>query len=83
MTYYWMSFVDPNRECPRCPGKAEHLGCLVVESDSIENAVRKAWIIGQNPGGEIAIATPPDPNWQPPAGLPIDRLMSEEEARQW
>jgi hypothetical protein len=47
MTFFWLSFCDPKK-----PDDG-FLGACVVEADSFPAAVKKAWRLGINPGGEV------------------------------
>ena len=49
MTYYWLSFKDPDK-----PQGQQFLGACAVEADSLEVAIMRAWQLGINPGGEVA-----------------------------
>lgn len=48
MAWRYLSFTDPAR-----PKGQQWLGALIIEADGIEDAVTRAWTIGQNPGGEV------------------------------
>ena len=72
--YYWLSFVDSEK-----PEGERFIGATIVRSDCIENAIRKAWWLRINPGGEVmGIQIPPEqeamikPGWE-------NRLISQAE----
>lgn len=44
---YWLSFADMTR-----PHGQRFLGACVVDADDMLTAVRQAWALGCNPGGE-------------------------------
>lgn len=74
----WLSFADPTR-----PTGRQFLGAAIVRADRIITAVRRAHALGINPGGEVMSM------WIDPAmarslsfKLPIERLLSPEEARE-
>ena len=67
----WLSFCDPDK--PK--GKA-FLGVAIVEADDNISAVRAAWDLGINPGGEVLIC---DCDQDIPQYY-RNRLLSKEEA---
>jgi hypothetical protein len=66
---WWLSFIDEDR-----PVGDKFLGVCVVRANDMLAAVQKAWDLGINPGGEVAMAKiakiPPDC---------INRLMQKNE----
>lgn len=46
--WWWLSFCDP----ARAQGD-QFLGACIVEGRTIPDAVRQAWRVGSNPGGEV------------------------------
>jgi len=50
MTWYYLSFADASR-----PKGEQFLGGLVIEAANAEDAPMLAWLIGENPGGEVLI----------------------------
>lgn len=69
---WWLSFVDPDiaatipREEQR-PGGPSFLGATVVQAPDAQSAVRMAWALGTNPGGEVGIFGP----------LPVEAVGAE------
>jgi hypothetical protein len=61
--------VDNNR-----PLGQRHLGCCIVSAASIVEAVRVAWRLGCNPGGEVAGC-----EVEPPSPAMIGRLLTKAE----
>lgn len=47
--WWWLSFVDPDR-----PEGDRFLGACIVEGTDLGAAVQTAWMLGCNPGGEVA-----------------------------
>ena len=45
---FWLSFVDRAR-----PAGQRFLGCTVVKATDMAEAVRAAWRLGVNPGGDV------------------------------
>lgn len=80
MPYFWLSFVDPAR-----PLGTQFLGVVIVEAPGFPAAVKKAWVLCCNPGGEcqgMQLPAPPCP--AVPARyigklLSIDDLLDLEE----
>jgi hypothetical protein len=50
MTYYWLSFCDPE-----LPEGQQFIGGCLIEAEDVNDAVKKSWRRKCNPGGEIAI----------------------------
>jgi hypothetical protein len=50
MPYYWLSFASSEK-----PQGEQFLGATIVEADTPVGAVRKAWNLGINPGGQVTI----------------------------
>jgi len=72
MTLFWLSFVNPNK-----PVGEKFEGVVILEAEDGLAAVRRAWAMGLNPGGEALIAelmAPyPDTKYR-------NRLLTREEA---
>jgi hypothetical protein len=51
MPLYYLSFCDPDR-----PRGEKFLGGTIVEAPAAQNTIPLAWLLGINPGGEVAIA---------------------------
>ena len=66
---YWLSFVD------RVDDVAVNLGVAIVGGTTMNSAVRAAWCLGINPGGEVAGERIPDLRIIP-EGL-LFRLLTE------
>lgn len=65
MSLWWLSFVDPNR-----PRGRRGIGVVLVEADSFQDAMQRAWVTGCNPGGEVEGHE-----------MPIDRMPNERRVR--
>lgn len=48
MTTFWLSFCDATR-----PPGTQFLGVVLVDAESLSEAITWAWLTGCNPGGEI------------------------------
>jgi hypothetical protein len=48
MTWYWLSFVDPER-----PKGDKFVGALLIESNTFAAAIATSWLLKLNPGGEV------------------------------
>lgn len=46
--WWWLSFADK-----RLPGGQQFLGAAMVEGATLEEAIRDAWRLKINPGGEV------------------------------
>lgn len=69
MKLWWLSFAS----------ETENLGVVITEAVDIVNAVRKCWLLGINPGGQVmSLEILPDSD---EAKMPRDRLLSEKEIR--
>jgi hypothetical protein len=95
---FWLSFVDPDKSLPReqqAPGTGGFLGCAIVRVDepdvlladdgyAASCAIRRAWDLGINPGGEVGVMGPipedevPE-DWKP--YIERDTLLTAEEAK--
>ena len=73
MTHYWLSFVDNDR-----PVGQRFLGATIMEASSGEAAIEKAWLLGINPGGEVAFA-PFDEGAELPDQSWVNRLVGADE----
>ena len=72
-----MSFVDPNiKTC--CEA---FLGVVILRADDREQAIRKAHVLGINPGGEVIVSElPSDPPTPTEVLSRIGRLLARPEA---
>jgi hypothetical protein len=78
---WWLSFVDPDKSAPpdeQVPGGGGFLGVCIVEAEDPMDAVRRAWALGINPGGQVQIVGPGPQDAYPPEAL--HRLLTAEEA---
>lgn len=66
---YWLSFCDPSR-----PEGSRFVGVAVVESEGIQDAIRTAWVMGCNPGGQVQVILLPALDTLMPESA---RLLSE------
>lgn len=71
MTLWWLSFCDGDR-----PKGEQFLGVAIVEAGDVVAAVKEAWRLGINPGGEVMIL-PTNPAKTPDAIR--NRLLSKRE----
>jgi hypothetical protein len=71
---WWLSFCDASR-----PEGTQFIGAAVVRGVSLDDAVRRAWAVGCNPGGEVMAFELPEEmgtEWDAIfAGTPLDTLM--------
>jgi hypothetical protein len=74
VTYFWLSFVDDTR-----PKGEQFLGGCAVEADSVEQAIRRAWALGINPGGEVAAVQVPKHLEKNLTRYGLDRLLTKAE----
>jgi hypothetical protein len=78
---WWLSFVDTDKSAPpeeQVPGGGGFLGVVIVEADNPDTAIRRAWELGVNPGGQVQIVGPGPLDAYPPEVL--NRLLTAEEA---
>lgn len=75
MTWFYMSFVDPER-----PAGDRFVGGCYVQGASMPEALDRSWRLGINPGGEVKILELPDDKFDAlvPEG-DRERLLSREE----
>ena len=59
-------------------GAEGFLGACYVEAEEMEEAVRRTWTLGINPGGEILILGP-IPRGECPDDIVFDKLLTEAE----
>jgi len=85
MTLFWLSFCDAGR-----PKGQQFLGACNVEGGGtgdeqldIKMAVRRAWDLGCNPGGEVACARFPESVQRGVASRWVGRLLTREEAEEF
>lgn len=67
---WYLSFVD----------NSGFLGACVVEASTWKVAIRNAWELGINPGGEVVLVLIPEHAYY---NLPINRLMSRQELEEY
>lgn len=67
---WWLSFVDPHK-----PPGHRFLGVVILAGENFGEAVRNAWTLGCNPGGEVKgyQVEDVDPTW-------MNRLLDSQEA---
>jgi hypothetical protein len=78
---WWLSFVDPDktpRRAKQRPGGVSFLGVAIVQARDGIAAINRAWVLGVNPGGQVA-------TWGPIPPKTIDskwchRLLTAKEA---
>lgn len=70
MKWFWLSFADGT-----LPRGSQFLGAAVVAAHDLPGAIRVAWALGINPGGEVQIAE--IENLPPPEYR--ERLLSREQ----
>jgi hypothetical protein len=74
--WWWLSFVEPGKRS---------LGCCLVEGKDIREALRRAWALGINPGGEVMgvpLAQEVMEEHYPESGGWRERLLSPKELYQ-
>jgi hypothetical protein len=77
MAYYSLSFADPSR-----PEGQRFLGVCIVEAITFADAIRRAWELSINPGGEVqGFAVPVEFEHNIPR-IGINRLISKQELNQ-
>ena len=62
MTWWWLSFCDPDR-----PKGERFLGVAIVPGITIVDACETAWDLGINPGGQVLgteLREPPIEKWR-------------------
>lgn len=74
---WWLSFADAARTAGE-----QSLGVAIVEAADMPSAIRVAWALGRNPGGEV------QGMWVDPAqaarlsfSLPVGKLLDPAQAR--
>jgi hypothetical protein len=73
MNRYYLSFVDVET------GKDRFLGACIVEAESDVGAIRRAWELEINPGGEVMILDVPERAFD----FPLNRLMDRAELEKY
>jgi hypothetical protein len=78
MSLFYMSFCDGDM-----PKGSKFLGAVMVFAEDLQSAVLQAWVMGVNPGGEVAsmkassaVASMVDKKW-------LNRLLSKDEVDQF
>jgi len=79
---YWLSFCDPDK-----PAGEQFLGVAIVEAEpgstdreTVARAIRRAWALNINPGGEVMTTCLPDDSLHLIPATARNRLLSKEEA---
>ena len=67
--YFWLSFA----------GDKGFLGATIIESSDIKQAIKKAWKLGVNPGGEVKSLELPHPHEADLLPFVPNRLYSKAE----
>jgi hypothetical protein len=73
LSWWWLSFADPE-----LPAGRQFLGVVIVRGDSIISAVKEAWRLKINPGGQAAGVSLPDDVVPPPEFR--EKLLDRETA---
>jgi hypothetical protein len=73
MSIWWLSFVDPDK-----PVSERFLGACCVKATDADDAVKEAWALGCNPGGEV-VAFEIEEELVKERGLELGVLMDIEE----
>lgn len=55
MSYWWMSFCDPDK-----PEGTQFLGAAIIKADNHFDMMTRSWLLGLNPGGEVAFFEIPE-----------------------
>lgn len=71
--WWWLSFVDHDK-----PEGNKFLGVVIIEGETIIDAVRHAWDLNINPGGEVLAGQLEMIDTIPPEFR--ERLLSKEDA---
>ena len=71
--WWWLSFADGDR-----PKNEQFLGVAIVQARSLHEAIKAAWALGCNPGGQVMGADVPPEIGPPPEGY-AGRLLSRVE----
>lgn len=80
---WWLSFVDTTQSAPvdqQQPGMGGFLGVVIVQADTVEEAITISHLTGVNPGGQVASIGP-----LPAAAIGTKlrgRLLTADEAMQ-
>lgn len=75
--WWWMSFTDPD-----LPEGEQFLGVVLMNAESPEEALTGSWLLGLNPGGEVAMV--PFAPEDAPEGFELrERFLTPSEARSW
>lgn len=77
MSLWWLSFADAQK-----PAGEQLLGVAIVDAADLPSAIKAAWALGCNPGGQVN-GFPVDPiqHARLSTKLPVGRLLGPEEAR--
>lgn len=73
-SWWWLSFVDEDTEGPDA-----FLGACYVRATNGPLAVSRAYELGINPGGQVAIMGPGD---EPPEGVPTEKLLTRADLQE-
>jgi hypothetical protein len=74
--YWWLSFADARR-----PKGSQFLGAVLLQAYDVTGAIRAAWRLGINPGGEV-LAHPAPFTFRPRDGW-AERLLSAAECAEF
>lgn len=73
--WWWLSFADATR-----PTGTQCLGVSIVRAMSLQEAVKAAWVMDCNPGGEVFGGPALSEDGDPPAEY-ASRLLTKDEAQ--
>lgn len=78
MSLWWLSFADAER-----PAGEQLLGVAIVEGADMATAIKAAWALGCNPGGEVqGMWCDPQQLARLSFQLPTGKLLGPAEARE-
>ena len=77
MTYFYMSFCDPDK-----PKGSKFLGALVIQGSDFDQALKKSWRLDLNPGGEIMFFEVPKSFEHRVTPDLVNRLLTKEEVEE-
>lgn len=76
MRWWWLSFCDAS-----LPKGSQFLGAVLVRARDPRDAIREAWRLQVNPGGEV-LSQPAPPEFQPLPGW-AGRLLSRADCEEF
>lgn len=74
--FFWMSFCDSDK-----PKGSQFLGVILVRGVDIQDAMTNSWLMGINPGGEVAFMAMDIPYSQVNMKF-VNRLLGMDQAKE-